>query len=174
MDKVVRDRRHALVGYAYLVSGSLSEAEEIAQEAIVKTFARGKAKRDVDMAEAYIKRAIVNETINRARHRRVADAKRAVVAEAESMPGHDAAVSAHEDMQQALAELSARERACVILKYFEDLTVDQIARELSLSSGTVKRYLFNAAEKLRDVLGADIDIPDTRELARVSTHSGGN
>ncbi len=173
MERIVRERRHALVGYAFLVSGSMSEAEEIAQDAIVKTFARGRAKREVETAEAYIKRAIVNETINRARHRKVAAARSAALAAAESEPGHETWVGVHADIHKALAGLSAQERACVVMRYFEDMTVAQIADELRLSAGTVKRYLHNAAEKLRDTLGSTMADPEPRELIRVAVKDGG-
>ncbi len=43
MESVVRERRPALVGYAYLMTGSRNEAEDLVQDAIVRTFARGRA-----------------------------------------------------------------------------------------------------------------------------------
>jgi RNA polymerase sigma-70 factor (ECF subfamily) len=53
---------------------------------------------------------------------------------------------------EALAHLSPRERACVVLRYFDDLTVADIASELSLSTGATKRYLSDGAAKLRTLL----------------------
>ena len=172
MEVVVRERRAALVGYAYLITGSLSEAEDITQEAIVRTFVRGQSRTDLDYAEAYIRKTIVNEAINRTRHRRLALSRRTQVARPESAPGHDGWVAEHADIAEALAALTTQERACVVLRYFEDMTVPQIAGALHLAEGTVKRYLFNAADKLRSFLD-DEAIDDPGELASVSLTYGG-
>jgi RNA polymerase sigma-70 factor (ECF subfamily) len=172
MEVVVRERRAALIGYAYLITGSLSEAEDITQEAIVRTFVRGQSRTDLDYAEAYIRKAIVNEAINRSRHRRLTLSRRAAIAQPESAPGHDGWVAAHADVAEALAALSTQERACVVLRYFEDMTVPEIAGALRLAEGTVKRYLFNAADKLRGFLD-DQAVDDPGELASVSLNYGG-
>lgn len=155
MDEVVRTRRPALVGYAYLLTGSRADAEDVVQEAIVRTFARGRAKNDVAAAEAYVRKAIAHEVINRARHRGVAQAKRVVVASPEALASHADAVAGFADLEAALRDLTARERAVVVLRYVEDLTVPQISTMLALRDGTVKRYLANAAIKLRETLGGD-------------------
>jgi len=172
MESIVRDHRHAFVGYAFLLCGSMSEAEDLAQEAIVKTFARGRTKTDIETAEAYIKRAIVNEALNRARHRKVADAKRVAVAQESSTPGPDAHIGECADIQTALGELSARERAVVILRYYEDQSLAQISESLKLSDGTVKRYLHNAAIKLRDALGDDVEEAEVRDVVPIVATGG--
>ena len=48
-------------------------------------------------------------------------------------------------------------RACVVLRYYDDLTVAQVADRLHLAIGTVKRYLHDGGAALRDALGADPD-----------------
>jgi RNA polymerase sigma-70 factor (ECF subfamily) len=145
------------------VCGSRSEAEDITQDAIVRTFARGRAKTTVAQAESYIRRAIVNEAIDRSRRRKVAESRRAVLAMPDAVHGHDGDVASEAYLRQLLETLTAQERAVVILKYIDDLTVAQIGATLKLADGTVKRYLFNASQKLRghieddadDVAGAD-------------------
>jgi RNA polymerase sigma factor (sigma-70 family) len=163
MEQVVRERRPVLVGYAYLFCGSRSDAEEITQEAIVRTFARGRAKTSVQQAESYIRRAIINEAIDRSRRRKVADNRRVVVSQSEYVASHDSAVAGSADLEAALALLAPRERAVVVLKYVDDLTNAQIGAALGLATGTVKRYLYNAGQKLRESLGENAvneDIPD--------------
>lgn len=155
METLVRQRRPALVGYAYLLTGSRSEAEDLVQEAIVRTFARGRAKTSVREAEAYVKRAIANEAVNRARHGLVVRENQARLAEPASNPSHDVRVNSRADLEAALDTLSPRERAVTVLKYVDDLTIASIAVVLKLTDGTVKRYLANAAVKLREVLGDD-------------------
>lgn len=169
MERLVRERRPALVGYAYLLCGSRSDAEEITQEAIVRTFARGRAKTSISQAEAYIKRSIANESVDRVRRRIVAESRRAVLAQSESMAAADYEVAAHADLERALATLAAQERAVVVLRYVDDLSVPQIAATLRLGDGTVKRYLHNAADKLRERLGDDaVYAPDSTERVAVT------
>jgi RNA polymerase sigma factor (sigma-70 family) len=64
-------------------------------------------------------------------------------------------VSAQADLEAALEVLSPRERAVTVLKYVDDMTIASIAAVLKLNDGTVKRYLANAAVKLREQLGDD-------------------
>ena len=56
------------------------------------------------------------------------------------------------DIRRAIDKLDARTRACVVLYYFEDMTVEQIARAVGIRQGTVKSRLFRAREKLRGIL----------------------
>ncbi|MBC7297707.1 MAG: sigma-70 family RNA polymerase sigma factor [Demequina sp.] len=172
METVVRERRPALVGYAYLMTGSRVEAEDLVQDAIVRTFARGRAKNSVVQAEAYIKRAIANEAINRARHRMVVEQRKPLVATPYSVPGHESMVSARADLEAALEVLSPRERAVTVLKYVDDLTIASIAAILKLSDGTVKRYLANAAVKLREQLGDDaVNLTERNTVPVILTES---
>jgi RNA polymerase sigma factor (sigma-70 family) len=172
MEKVVRERRPALVGYAYLVCGSRSEAEDITQDAIVRTFARGRAKTSVATAEGYIRRAIVNESIDRARRRKVADSRRTVVAMPDAVAGHAGAVASEAYVEELLATLTAQERAVVILKHIDDLTVAQIGATLKIADGTVKRYLFNASQKLRGLIEDDADEVTSADYVQATVIQG--
>ena len=168
MEQVVRERRPALVGYAFLVCGSRSEAEDITQDAIVRTFARGRAKTSVSQAEGYIRRAIVNEAIDRSRRRKVADSRRTVIAVPDAVASHAGAVASDAYVQELLSLLAPQERAVVVLKYIDDLTVAQIGATLKLADGTVKRYLSNAAVKLRGLITDDAEeVADTYVQATV-------
>ncbi len=67
-------------------------------------------------------------------------------------PSPDSVVVDHVDVQRALAALSPRERACVVLRHFEDLPVREVAEALRLSEGAVKRYLSDARARLGELL----------------------
>ena len=169
MEQVVRERRPALVGYAFLVCGSRSDAEDITQDAIVRTFARGRAKTSVSQAESYIRRAIVNEAIDRSRRRKVADKNRMLFVVPDSLVGHATKVASDTYVEDLLNSLAPQERAVVVLKYVDDLTVAQIGATLKLADGTVKRYLSNAASKLRGLIEDDAnDVADTYVQATVT------
>lgn len=62
-------------------------------------------------------------------------------------------VAARSDVRAALGRLAPQQRACVVLRYYDDLTVSEIADRLGLADGTVKRYLSVAVGRLETLLG---------------------
>ena len=161
MERLARERGSALVGYAYLLTGELTAAQDLVQEALIQTFSR-RRRDDVEFLEAYVRRAILNTYLNsRRRRQRWGDVVH-LVADADATAGPDAIVADRADVHAALARLTPRERACVVLRHFEDLTVRDIAAHLDVSEGAVKRYLSDARRRLAPMLGApdaaDIDV----------------
>jgi len=161
MGRLARERGSALVGYAYLLTGELTAAQDLVQEALIQTFSR-RRRDDVEFLEAYVRRAILNTYLNsRRRRQRWGDVVH-LVADADTTAGPDAIVADRADVHAALARLTPRERACVVLRHFEDLTVRDIAARLDVSEGAVKRYLSDARRRLAPMLGApdaaDIDV----------------
>lgn len=152
LDELVRTRGTALVGYAYLLCGDRREAEDLVQDALVRTFARGRLTETAAL-EGYVRRTVLNTYLDGFRRRRRWAAVRHLVAEAASRPGPEAPASARVDVEEALAALSPRERACVVLRFFEDMTVPQVADALALSQGSVKRYLSDGIRRMETRLG---------------------
>ncbi len=151
--ELVEHRGDALLRYATLLCGDPEDGADLVQDALVATFGRLRNGHGVEKAEAYVRRAILNRCLDqwrgRGRWRRVAH----LAAEPDSVPAGDGAVDTRLEVRRALARLSPRERACVVLRYYEDLTVDRVAATLGISSGAVKRYLSDGLAKLGDVLG---------------------
>lgn len=159
LDDLVRTRRRALVGYAYLLSGDLREAEDLVQDALVKTFRRGRAARDFQLAEAYVRRAILSGFLDaRRRSTRWASVSHLFVPD-EQAPADDDGP----DLTAALACLSPRERACTVLRHYEDLSVAEVAARVGISEGAVKRYLSDARTKLAEALGAPVAEPSDHQ-----------
>lgn len=154
MEGLVRDRERALLGYAYLVCGNATEAQDLVQDALVKTFSRPRPGLTSLKAEAYVRRAITTTYVDRyRRHQRwlaVQHLFRPSDGPVESMPELDMEA----DVQAALALLPPRERACVMLRFFDDLTVPQIGRQLGIAEGSVKRYLSDGIARLERSLGS--------------------
>jgi len=167
LDEVMRERGSGLLAYARLLTGNDADAEDVLQDALVRSFSRGRQFTHVNAAEAYVRRAIPSVFIDRLRHRRTRDAadeRRAQERDdAIGMGDRDAVL----DVRAALATLPARERACAVLRFYDDLTVPQIAAQLGLADGTVKRYLADASARLAEVLGDQ----EEHDRVEVVTHS---
>ncbi|WP_084104424.1 RNA polymerase sigma factor [Demequina sp. NBRC 110056] len=170
LETLVRERRGALVGYAYVLCGDRAAAEDLVHESVVRTFSRGRRLTDAQHAEAYVKRTIRNQFLNERRHERHARAKEHLVAAPEVAPA-DSRLDDYDDLRRALAQLSPRQRACVLLRYYDDLPIAHVADELGLGVGTVKRYLHDAAERLRAALGAEVPGLEPTAADEVSIHA---
>lgn len=161
--ELARTRGPALVGYAYLLTGDRAAAEDLVQDAFVRVFSRHRAT-PVERWEPYVRRAVLTAFLDeRRRNARRRERDHLVVAPTVT-PDASGAVGDDVDIERALALLPPRERACVVLRFHDDLTVPEIARELGLAPGSVKRYLHDAAERLapvlgRDALGSPEDVP---------------
>ncbi|MEV0894475.1 sigma-70 family RNA polymerase sigma factor [Promicromonospora sp. MEB111] len=169
-------RGGALVGYAYTLCGDVRQAEDLVQEALVRYCSRlvgrggrrGRATSGmravpldgddgegrgwaVQRPEAYVRRMVLNLYLDGWRRtKRWADiAPRVAV---DDVPFPDSGITARADVVQALARLAPRQRAAVVLRYFEDMTIAQVADSMGTVPGTVKRYLHDALRTLRDVL----------------------
>ena len=153
LKELVRARGPALVGYAYLLCGDRREAEDLVQDALVKTFARGRAGTRPDNMEGYVRRAILTTFLDGFRRRNRWAAVRHLVAVPDVAAGHESAVGDRTDLRAALGTLPPRERACVVLRFYEDLPVARIAAARSLSEGAVKRYLSDGVRRLEGILG---------------------
>ncbi|WP_326811419.1 SigE family RNA polymerase sigma factor [Streptomyces scopuliridis] len=141
-----------LVGQVYLMTGDLHEAQDVVQEAFVRAWGR-RAKLDRDAGpEAWIRTVAFRLAVSRWRRRgRALEAWRRYCGSephtlAAPEPGTVALVS-------ALQQLSERQRLVTVLHYVCDLTVEQVAAEAGISTGTVKTHLSRA----RAALAAGLD-----------------
>ena len=153
--RLVSERGDALTRYAYLISGSQDDASDLVQDALVKTFGRLRNGYTIASAEAYVRRAILNTYLDSGR--RVSRWRK--IAHLQAVPEldepRDAETESRLDLRDQLMKLTPRERACLVLRYYEDLKVDDIAEWLGISSGAVKRYLSDGLAKMAISLGDD-------------------
>lgn len=154
LEQLVHERYGTLVGWATLVCGSREDAQDLLQEALLATFSSRARFTTLPEAEQYVRRAVATRSIDAARRRgreRVALGTIAGYA-AETAPdvdGHHLPA----DVMRALTALTQRERACVVLRHLEDLSVRETARVLGISEGAVKRYTSDGVARLDVVLG---------------------
>ena len=157
LGEVMRERAPRLLAYAALLTGDSAEAQDVLQDALVRTFSKGRAFDNANLAESYVRRAIPSVFIDRLRKRKAAERahERDVAIGGRDVPTPDRDVVM--DVRAALAALPPQERACVVLRFYDDLTVPQISAQLGIAEGTVKRYLSDASGKLAQMLGEDVD-----------------
>ena len=149
MTQLVSDRGSALKGYGFLLCGTDAEAADLVQEALVRVFARPRAGWTVQDAEAYVRRAMLNYFLDE--RRRSTRWSALMPRLRHDDPERDIAPGATErlDILGALQTLSPRQRACVVLRFYEDRSVHEIAEQLRCSEGTIKRHLSDANVRLR-------------------------
>src|SRR5947199_2675701 len=133
-------RRHGdeAVRLAYLLTGDKMLAEDVVQDAFVKLAGRLVHLRDPGAFHAYLRRTIVNLTNSHYRRKRLERAyiRRERGTAAAISPGVD--VSARDEIWEALGKLSERQRAAIVLRYYEDLSEQKVAEILRCRPGTVK------------------------------------
>ena len=136
---------------AYLITGDQSQAEELVMDAFLRTLAGWWRIRDLDRADRYLRRAVVN--LSRSQNRRRHTADRSGLADQPTMvfstnaDPEDARV-----VWDAVRSLPQRQRAAVVLRYYEDLSEADIADTLGCSVGTVKSQLSKARASLARAL----------------------
>jgi RNA polymerase sigma factor (sigma-70 family) len=169
LEELIEKRRSSLVGYAYVLTGNLSDAEDLVHDAVVRTFAKPRQLTGVGHAEGYVRKAIATTFLNsRRKHRNFLAKVHLFVSEGE-VADLAQGVSDTDAVRAAMLRLRPRERACVVLRYYEDLPIREIAETLGLADGSVKRYLADAVATLTRDLGPMPDFAGVnRDEPRVS------
>ncbi|SED24795.1 RNA polymerase sigma-70 factor, sigma-E family [Nocardioides exalbidus] len=142
---------------AYLLLGDRGLAEDLAQTALTKTYVAWARIEDPGAARAYAQRTLINTASSWFR-RRSWRSERPSDDLPEASDGRHP--GARVEVMEALASLPPRQRAVVVLRYYEDLSVAETADALGCSAGTVKSQTFEAFAKLRTLLG-DAAVPET-------------
>ncbi|MFJ1756633.1 SigE family RNA polymerase sigma factor [Kitasatospora sp. NPDC088134] len=136
---------------AYLLCGDVHRAEDLAQATLAKLFAHWRRASRVEHLDAYARTVLTRIFLGEQRRRSVARRLGALAARPEEAPRGDADLRLV--LLDALAELPPRARAMVVLRYWEDLSVETVADLLGCSTGTVKSQCSRALARLREQLG---------------------
>jgi RNA polymerase sigma-70 factor (sigma-E family) len=140
---------------AYLLLGDAARAEDVVQEAFLRTFAGWGRIRQPELAAAYLRRSVVNLCRSGLRHRPVERRgnSRSYRDEADGAGGWEDDVASAHTVLDAVRALPPRQRATVVLRYYLDLSEADIAATLGTSPGTVKSQLAKARAHLAELLG---------------------
>ncbi|GHG59842.1 RNA polymerase sigma factor [Streptomyces griseocarneus] len=148
----VRVRGQALQRTARSLTSNPCDAEDLLQTALTKTYLAWDRIEDHRALDGYVRRALVNTRTSQWRKRRVDEFPCEELPERESGPATDPAEAQalRDAMWRAVHRLPARQRAMVVLRYYEDFTEVQTAELLGVSVGTVKSAVSRALGKLRE------------------------
>ncbi len=149
-EQFVAARSDDLMRLAVLLAADRGHAEDLVQTALAKTYANWRRVRSLDAAPGYARTTMVNTAASWFRKKGWRNER-----PTEFLPdrGHESDPSDRPAMVDALSALPPRQRAVIVLRYYEDLSVGQVASALGITEGTVKSQTSDALTRLRVVFG---------------------
>ena len=152
---------------AYLMTRDRGMAEDAVQSALVKMWQKLPSLRRNDSFKAWLARIVVNEVNRQRRKKRPPTVPIDESPEVPNDPPEMEAAIFHDEesrrLRQALDVLPSGQREAVVLRYFSDLTVPEVAAATGEREGTVKSRLSRALDRLGEVLGKDEMFQDRRQ-----------
>lgn len=163
---VVAERAGMVRTARLLAAGDAHLAEDLVQSTLTALYVAWPAFQRAGNRRAYVRRSLVNTMIDeRRRPWRRREQSLPVLPDRVDLSARDQPFDAVPDRAQALyralRDLPPRMRAAVVFRYFHDLSVAETADALTCSQGTVKSQTARALDKLREVLGAPLAVPDS-------------
>ncbi|MCX3063767.1 SigE family RNA polymerase sigma factor [Streptomyces beihaiensis] len=149
----VEARRGVLFRSAYLLCGDRDEADDLVQTTLVKVVLGWRRLQRLDNVEAYAKKTLVNTFI--ASRRRFWRREQAC-GELPDRPAPDAEFELALVVRQVLADLTPKQRAVLVLRFWEDMSVEETARILGLRQNTVKSHTARGLAALRAVVQEEL------------------
>jgi RNA polymerase sigma-70 factor, ECF subfamily len=162
---LVEQHSLSLFRVAYRMTGSESDAEEIVQETFLRAYQQRKSFEARSNVGTWLYRIAVNGSIDLLRKRKRHDAhlepldsgepSAPVLSLASSSPAADRLVYSAQlgkRVARVLEQLSSVERAAFVLRHYEELSIEEIARSLGLGSSAAKQAVFRAVQKMRKAL----------------------
>jgi RNA polymerase sigma-70 factor (sigma-E family) len=142
-DGLVSLKRQAL-----LLCGDDHQAEDLVQDALVRAFTRSLRAPRPEATEAYVRKIMMNLFIDRARRRTRWNRKAPLLADRLNIPDQADEIVTRDAVHAALGSLSPQQRACVVMRYYQDMPVAEVAEALGVAEGTAKRYISEALSRM--------------------------
>jgi RNA polymerase sigma-70 factor (sigma-E family) len=147
-EELVSTRGTALVRFALMLCGDPDRAQDLVQSVLVRVYRRWSRVASADRPEAYVKTMIVNEHLSwwrRRTNRELPVAEQPAGSIDDSSAGH----ASRDAAWDLLGRLGKRQRAVLVLRYYEDMTDEQIAVVLGCTASTVRSNASRALATLR-------------------------
>ncbi len=159
-------RLPAVLRFAAVLTGDRAGAEDVVQEVLIRVYQRWDTIGGLDRPELYVRKMIVNEFISsRRRLWRLVPAGRGSDLD-DRTPDHSGGQVERQALLAELAKLPGRQRAVVVLRYYEELPDGQIAEVLGCAPATVRSLAFRALATLR------VEVPEQRDPAAMPRKDG--
>jgi RNA polymerase sigma-70 factor (sigma-E family) len=152
-ESYVAARRPQLRRTAYLMCGDWHKAEDVVQDALTRLYVHWKRAARADNIDAYVRRSLVNSYLADSRRPWRRESATDLLPETAYVDPTDSSGD-RDDLRRALASLGASQRAIVVLRYWDDLSVEQTADALGCSTGNVKSQSARGLVRLREALAA--------------------
>jgi RNA polymerase sigma-70 factor (sigma-E family) len=150
-------RKAAMLRTAYLVSGNWHWAEDIVSTAMVKLYTSWRRAREVEHLDAYVRQIVIRVYLDEQRRPWRREYPTEVLPEPTHAEGAVDGLTAHRtDLRRLLAQMPARQRAVLVLRFFDDLSVAQTAKALGCSETAAKTLTIRALNSIRLLLPADV------------------
>ncbi len=162
----VATRQVALLRFAMVLTGNARLAEDVVADVLSRAYERWDQLATMNSPYGYVRRMVVNEYLTWRRRLRRTFPVATLEELTEAAPDHAEAHSTRADLHARLSGLPPRQRACVVLRYYEDLADAEIAEALGCSVGTVRSNISRALAALRiDFVATDPAEPTTIRLS---------
>jgi RNA polymerase sigma-70 factor (sigma-E family) len=145
--------------FAYLLCGDWHQAQDLTQATLAKVFVAWERIQRRESVDAYARTVMLRELLTERRRRRAGERPVAEVPEPiadAAAPGPDPALRL--TLIDALRRLAPNRRAVIVLRYWDDLSVEAVAEIMRLTPGAVKSLTVRALQDLRSMLGADLTV----------------
>lgn len=157
---LVEDNKKSVYYLALRLTGNHHDAEDLSQETFIKAMRGMQDFRHESSASTWLHKITVNTYLNSQRRKiwgrlELFSARDEGPAAFDERPGPDRSTEAsllQQYITAALDGLAPRERSAFVLRFYEDMTVPEIANTMAVAPGTVKSLLFRATQKMRDAL----------------------
>lgn len=156
-DTFVVERMPAVLRFTGVLTGDRHLAEDVVQEVLLKAHKRWDDIAAKDQPEAYVRRMVVNEYISWLRKwsRILPSGNMRAIDERQAVPDHASQHADRSDLADRLRRLPARQRAVIVLRFYQGLSDAEIADVLGCGAGTVRGYASRALAALRIVIRQD-------------------
>jgi len=150
-ERLCRTQYARAVRTAYWMTGDREEALDLAQEAFVRARERWRTVAGMDRPDAWVQRVVVNLALSARRRRRLLPRLSSQRLET-SVPGPELP---DPQLREALLSLSPAQRAVIVLRFYADRSVEEVARDLGKRSGTVRALTSQGLGRLRELLSLE-------------------
>ncbi|MEQ4725708.1 SigE family RNA polymerase sigma factor [Nonomuraea sp. B19D2] len=145
----VRARQQSLMRTAYLLTGNPHLAEDLLQTVLTRVASHWTKFTKSGNPEAYARKALVNQALSWRRRKKIELPEAELSELAEPGQPHDEATVRRLALRHALAQLTPKQRAVIVLRFYEDRSEHETAQLMGVSIGTVKSQTHYALSKLR-------------------------